>query len=115
MSGLTRQGSSRADKPKTAWDFVVLKVKSGFEVQIMWKSTRNKLSLYNIKKKGPFGRIKSAKIVTEENDRGEVNIYYQFVNDLCDTGKFKSSLMNPLMVGINPFSKKVAELRNAGK
>ena len=52
--------------------------------------------------------------MTEENDRGEVNIYYQFVNDLGDTGKFKSSLMNPLMVGINPFSKKVAELRNAG-
>ena len=58
MSGLTRQGSSRAGKPKTAWDLVVLHVRSGFEVQIMWKNTRNKLSLYNIKKEGTIWKDK---------------------------------------------------------
>ena len=49
--------------------------------------------------------------MSEENSRKEVNDYYAFVNELGDTGRFKSSLFHPLMVGTDAFSKKLAELR----
>ena len=56
-----------------------------------------------MKKRGPFGRLKCAVMVTEENYRKEVNTY-QFSN---------SNELNPLMVSIKAFSRTIAELRAA--
>ena len=112
MSGLERKGSTKAIKPRTAWTISVLKGKSGYEVQILWKETRNKVGLFVTKGKGPFGRLRSAKIVTEENNRKEVHDYYRFVNEFGDVGKFRVSMMEVFLGGSNPFSKKLNDLRS---
>ena len=53
---LERSASSNAVNPRTSWCPLVVKGKKGYEVHIMWKSSRNSLELYQTKGKDKVKR-----------------------------------------------------------
>ena len=114
---MQRSASSSAVKPRTAWCPVILKGKNGFEMHIMWKDTRNMLELFKVKGKDKvkrdFGLVASAKVVNKNNDKGEANDYFVVINEYGDVVHFKSTLLNPGMMGSNSFSKQMIGIRAA--
>ena len=116
---LERSASSNAVNPRTSWCPLVVQGKKGYEVHIMWKSSRNSLELYLTKGKDkvkrPFGLVVGAQVITKTNAKGEASEYFVCKNEYGDVVNFKSSMMNPGMMGYNTFSKKMIGLRADGQ
>ena len=82
MAKIERTASSQAVKIRTAWCFLILKGKRGFEIHVLWKDSRNCLELFQVKRKDKkgktdFGLIVRAHIIKAKNDKGEMGEYYQ--------------------------------------
>ena len=103
--------ASSSTNTRTAWCPLIVKTNQSFEVHILWKSSRNVLRLYQTQKSGEFGRVVSAHVNTEKNDKGEETMYYIFQNEYGVRIHFRLSLFSPALIGSNELSKKFIELR----
>lgn len=67
------------------------------------------------KVKRPFGLVVGAQVMNKTNAKGEAHEYFAIKNEYGDLVNFKSSMMNPGMMGCNSFSKKMIGLRADGE
>ena len=76
------------------------------------------LELYQTKGKDevkrPFGLVVGAQVITKTIAKGEASEYFVMKNEYGDVVNFKSSMVNPWMMGYNTFSKKMIGLRADG-
>ena len=108
---MERSASTNADNPRTAWCPVILRTKNCLEIHLLWKESRNTITLYKTVEKKEFGRIKSAEFVQERNKKGNLNDYYKVMNEYGVEIYFRSTLLSPALIGSNSFSKMMIELR----
>ena len=114
---LKRSVDSSAVRVRTAWYLVVAKVNGVVEVHIGYRYYDQSISLYMVPIPGstmkkPWGPVKGCQFKPNfKNGKGVEADYFFIENEKQGKRMFKAQMMNPLLFGINDFSKQCAGLR----
>ena len=117
MVGGKRKIDSQAVRVRTAFFFVIANVNGVCEVHVGYRYYDQSVGLYstapsNSPCKPPWGAIKKCELQQDvKNGKGEKADYYQIENEKGEKRLFKTTMMNPLVWGINDFTQQVAGMR----
>ena len=118
---MRKSSSSRANRVRTAWFPVILRVEEGVrEIHVCWKYADGSVGLYSSSSKTNKSRpawdyIKDCAFQRTANDKREEHDYFVLQNRRLEKKAFRTDELNPTLWTLNEFSSKILEMRSSGQ